>query len=181
MSQQLVKERVMKYLMEDLLVPHDMIDTDVALSEFEEGAQGVIDIMVNVKDKEDFYAPVMIIKCLDEETPLQGEEAQEAVNFLEDVDNITLAGRAVLTNGNEMMYANWTGEEYDTEEALPEYDVMVKEFFEMEELVKEHEASHGCGCGENHHNEDHECCGGHSHDEDHECCGGSCGCNHDNK
>ncbi len=35
MSKQLVKERVIKYLVEDLLVPHDMIDTDVPLSEFE--------------------------------------------------------------------------------------------------------------------------------------------------
>ena len=89
MSKELVKDRVIRYLMEDLYVPEDMIDTDVALSEFEEGAEGVIDIMVNVKDSEDYYAPVMIIKCLDEETPLQGEEAQEAVAFLEDVDNIT--------------------------------------------------------------------------------------------
>lgn len=169
MSKELVKDRVIKYLIEDLYVPQEMIDTDVALSEFEEGAEGVIDILVNVKDKEDFYAPVMIVKCLDEETPLQGEVAQAAVDFLEDVDNITLAGRAVLTNGNEMMYANWTGEEYDTEEALPEYDVMVKEFFEMEEAIKEHEAAHSCGCGENHNHEDHKCCGG------------DCGCNHDNK
>ena len=168
MSKELVKDRVIKYLMEDLYVPQEMIDTDVALSEFEEGAEGVIDIMVNVKDSEDYYAPVMIIKCLDEETPLQGEVAQEAVDFLEDVDNITLAGRAVLTNGNEMMYANWTGEEYDTEEALPEYDVMVKEFFEMEEQVKEHEKSHECECG-------------HDHDDEHECCGGSCGCDHNHK
>lgn len=168
MSKELVKDRVIKYLMEDLYVPQEMIDTDVALSEFEEGAEGVIDIMVNVKDSEDYYAPVMIIKCLDEETPLQGEVAQEAVDFLEDVDNITLAGRAVLTNGNEMMYANWTGEEYDTEEALPEYDVMVKEFFEMEEQVKEHEKSHECVCG-------------HDHDDEHECCGGSCGCDHNHK
>ena len=31
MSKELVKERVIKYLMEDLLVPHDIIDTDVML------------------------------------------------------------------------------------------------------------------------------------------------------
>ena len=43
-----VKERVLKYLMEDLLVPQDMIDTNVPLSEFEEGAEGVLDIIVNV-------------------------------------------------------------------------------------------------------------------------------------
>ncbi|MGL5749338.1 MAG: type I restriction enzyme HsdR N-terminal domain-containing protein [Paraclostridium sp.] len=166
MSKELVKDRVIRYLMEDLYVPEEMIDTDVALSEFEEGAEGVIDIMVNVKDSEDFYAPVMIIKCLDEETPLQGEVAQEAVDFLEDVDNITMAGRAILTNGNEMMYANWDGGEYSTEDDLPEYEVMVKEFFEMEEQVKEEEANH------------HECGCGHDHNEDHECCGGSCGCDH---
>ena len=38
MSKEFVKERVLKYLMEDLLVPQDMIDTNVPLSEFEEGA-----------------------------------------------------------------------------------------------------------------------------------------------
>ena len=64
MSKQLVKERVIKYLMEDLLVPHDMIDTDVPLSEFEEGAEGIIDIIVSVKDKEDYLVPVMLVSCL---------------------------------------------------------------------------------------------------------------------
>ena len=32
MSKEFVKERVLKYLMEDLLVPQDMIDTNVPLS-----------------------------------------------------------------------------------------------------------------------------------------------------
>lgn len=176
MSQQLVKERVIKYLMEDLLVPQDMIDTDVALAEFEEGAEGVLDIVVNVKDNEDYYAPVMIVKCMDEDVKLEGETVQKQVEFLEDVDNITMAGRLVLTNGNEMMYADWTGEEYDTEASLPTYETMVKEFFEMEAQIKEHESEHnhdhGCGCGGHHHEEGHECgcnhgdggcCGGHHH------------------
>ena len=190
MSQQLVKERVMKYLMEDLLVPHDMIDTDVPLSEFEEGAEGVLDIIVNVKDSEDYYAPVLIVKCLDEDVKMEGETVQKQIDFLEDVDNITMAGRMILTNGNEMMYADWTGEEYDTEAELPTYDQMVKEFFEMEEKIKEleNEHHHGC-CGGHDHSHDHShheeghkccgghdnggCCGGHNHDENHEC-----GCGH---
>ena len=84
-----------------------------------------------------------------------------------------------------MMYADWTGEEYDTEAALPTYEQMEKELFEMEKLAAEHEHSHhGCGCGGHHHEEEHECCGGHGHHEDgHECCGGhnhgddhNCGC-----
>ena len=63
----------------------------------------------------------------------------------------------------------------------------LKELFEMEKLVAEHEHSHhGCGCGGHHHEEEHECCGGHGHHEDgHECCKGhdhgddhNCGCKH---
>ena len=81
MSKQLVKERVIKYLMEDLLVPHDMIDTDVALSEFEEGAEGIIDIIVSVKDKEDYLVPVMLVSCLDEDVKLEGEVVQKQIDF----------------------------------------------------------------------------------------------------
>ncbi|CZR96871.1 MULTISPECIES: type I restriction enzyme HsdR N-terminal domain-containing protein [unclassified Clostridioides] len=155
MSKELVKDRVIKYLIEDLLVPQDMIDTNVELAEFEEGAEGVLDIIVNVKDEEDYYAPVMIVQCLDEDVELEGEVLQKQIEFLEEVDNITMSGRLVLTNGDAMMYADWRGEEYDTEAALPTYDIMVKEFNEMEQQVKELEEHHhhdeNCGCGCNHH------------------------------
>ncbi|ALP04985.1 TPA: type I restriction enzyme HsdR N-terminal domain-containing protein [Clostridioides difficile] len=157
MSKELVKDRVIKYLIEDLLVPQDMIDTNVELAEFEEGAEGILDIVVNVKDEEDYYAPVMIVQCLDEDVELEGEVLQKQIEFLEEVDNITMSGRLVLTNGDAMMYADWRGEEYDTEAALPTYDIMVKEFHEMEQQVKDLEEHHhhdeNCGCGCNHHHE----------------------------
>lgn len=168
MSKQLVKDRVIKYLIEDLLVPQDMIDTSVPLSEFEEGAEGILDIVVNVKDNQDYFAPVMIVQCMDEDITLEGEVLQKQIDFLEDVDNVTMAGRLVLTNGDAMMYADWTGEEYDTEAKLPMYEQMVKEFFEMEALAET----------EHHHEHDHECGCGHEHGENHECgCGSDCGCN----
>lgn len=159
MSKELVKDRVIKYLIEDLLVPQDMIDTNVELAEFEEGAEGILDIVVNVKDEEDYYAPVMIVQCLDEDVELEGEVLQKQIEFLEEVDNITMSGRLVLTNGDAMMYADWRGEEYDTEAALPTYDIMVKEFHEMEQQVKDLEEHHhhdeNCGCGCNHHHENY--------------------------
>ncbi len=134
-----------------------MIDTNVELAEFEEGAEGILDIVVNVKDEEDYYAPVMIVQCLDEDVELEGEVLQKQIEFLEEVDNITMSGRLVLTNGDAMMYADWRGEEYDTEAALPTYDIMVKEFHEMEQQVKDLEEHHhhdeNCGCGCNHHHE----------------------------
>lgn len=173
MSKDLVKERVIKYLVEDLLVPMDMIDTDVPLSEFEEGVDGVLDIIVNVKDNDDYYVPVMVIKCMDEDVSLEGEVVKKQVEFLEEVDNLILAGRVILTNGNDMMYADWTGEEYDTEASLPSYEQMVKEFYEMEKLAEEHEHHHE----ENHSN--HSNCGcNHTHnDNNHQCgCGGNCDC-----
>lgn len=165
MSKEFVKERVLKYLMEDLYVPQDMIDTDVPLDEFEQGAEGVLDIIVNVKDDEGYYVPVLIVSCVDEDFKLEGEALQKELDFLEDVDNITTAGRMILTNGNEMMYADWTGEEYDTEASLPTYDEMKKEFLDMEASLKEEEKNHqeneGCGCGD-----DCDC----NHD--------NCGCDH---
>ena len=71
MSQQLVKERVIKYLMEDLLVPHDMIDTDVPLSEFEEGAEGVLDIIVNVTCYLYFIAKIKVLRATKHHTTKQ--------------------------------------------------------------------------------------------------------------
>ena len=157
MSKELVKDRVIKYLIEDLLVPQDMIDTNVELAEFEEGAEGILDIVVNVKDEEDYYAPVMIVQCLDEDVELEGEVLQKQIEFLEDVDNITMSGRLVLTNGDAMMYADSRGEEYDAAAALPTYDIMVKELHEMEQQAKDLEEHHhhdeNCGCGCNHHHE----------------------------
>lgn len=173
MSKEFVKERVLKYLMEDLFVPQDMIDTNLPLSLFEEGAEGVLDIVVNVVVKEhgeDYYVPVLIVTCLDEDFKMEGEALQKQIDFLEDVDNITCAGRMVLTNGNEMMYADWTGEAYDTEAALPTYEQMQKELFEMEAKIKEEEMKHhgdGCGCGCGH---DHN----HAHSDE-------CGCGHDDE
>ena len=167
MSKEFVKERVLKYLMEDLYVPQDMIDTNVPLSEFEEGAEGILDIVVNVvvnENGEDYYVPVLIVTCVDEDFVMEGEALQKEIDFLEDVDNITTAGRMILTNGNEMMYADWTGEEYDTEASLPTYEQMEKEFFEMEKRIQEEEMLHAHDCD----------CGCHDHDHhDHDC---DCGC-----
>ena len=84
MSKEFVKERVLKYLMEDLLVPQDMIDTNEPLSEFEEGAEGVLDIIVNVVVKEhgeDYYVPVLIVTCVDEDFVMEGEALQKEIDL----------------------------------------------------------------------------------------------------
>ncbi|MPN54858.1 hypothetical protein SDC9_202536 [bioreactor metagenome] len=102
---------------------------------------------------------------------LEGDTLQKEIEFLEYVDNITMSGRMILTNGDQMMYADWTGEEYDTEASLPTYEQMEREFFQGEESLElEHHHHDGCGCGHDHHEEGHNCG-----------CGDNCGCkdNHD--
>ena len=60
----------------------------------------------------------------------------------------------------QMMYADWTGEEYDTEKSLPTYEQMEKEFHQEEKQAMIHEENHhhecGCGCSEDGCN-DHDC------------------------
>lgn len=50
----------------------------------------------------------MIVQCLDEDVELEGSFTKQ-IEFLEEVDNITMSGRLVLTNGDAMMYADWRG------------------------------------------------------------------------
>ena len=161
MTKELVQDRVIKYLTENLYVPLDMIDTNVPLAEFAEGMEGEIDVLVNVVDEEGYYAPVMVVQCLDEDAPMEGDALEKHIERLEEIDDVTLSGRVVLTNGDQMMYADWRGEENE-EKDLPEYEVMVQEFKAMEEEVKAHEAEHAADCD----------CGCHDHD---------CDCGHDHK
>ncbi|TQQ85322.1 hypothetical protein EXD82_02705 [Peptacetobacter hominis] len=150
MSKELVQDRVIKYLTENLYVPMDMIDTNVPLSEFEEGAEGTIDVLVNVEAKDGYFVPVMVIQCMDEDIPMEGEILEKQIEKLEEIDNLTLSGRVVLTNGDQMMYADWRGEENE-EKDIPEYDVMVKEFEESEAFAEKFEEEHGhCDCGHDH-------------------------------
>lgn len=56
------------------------------LAEFEEGAEGILDIVVNVKDEEDYYAPVMI-KMFRWRCGVRRRSFTKQIEFLEEVDN----------------------------------------------------------------------------------------------
>ena len=169
MSKEFVRERVLRYLMEDLYVPQDMIETNVPLSEFEEDAEGIVDIIVSVKDKDEYYVPVLVVICLDEDFVMEGEALNKQLDYAEYVDSITTSGKMILTNGNDMMYLNCE-QEYDEKDPLPTYDQMVADLERIEKLVEEEEMAHAhdcdCGCHDHdHHNHDCDCdCGCHDHE-----------------
>lgn len=142
MSKADVKKRVIDYLIKELEIPAEMIEEDVALSEYEEGLEGTIDITVAVEDSEDCLVPLMVIHCVSEDVDLEEEGAEKYMDYLEMIDSATNVGRLILTNGDQMMYADWNGTELDHEDVLPKYDEMVKEFKDTEREYMEYIAEH---------------------------------------
>ena len=154
MSKELVKDRVVEYLIQELAVPEEMIEIDTPLSEYEEGVEGTIDITVTVEDEDGALLPLMIVVCLDDDIELTESVVEGQMDFLELIDESTHVGRMILTNGDQMMYADWNGTELEDEEALPKYSQMLEEFKAVEKEYKEYMAEHSdcdCGCEDHHH------------------------------
>ena len=155
MSKELVKDRVVEYLIQELAVPEEMIEIDTPLSEYEEGVEGTIDITVTVEDEDGALLPLMIVVCIDDDIELTESVVEGQMDFLELIDESTHVGRMILTNGDQMMYADWNGTELEDEEALPKYSQMLEEFKAAEKEYKEYMAEHpdcDCGCEDHHHN-----------------------------
>ncbi|WAW15698.1 type I restriction enzyme HsdR N-terminal domain-containing protein [Peptostreptococcus equinus] len=142
MSKELVKERVVEYLIKELNVPEDMIEIDTPLSEYEEGVEGTLDITVVALDEDDCLLPLMVIHCLDDDIDLDEQVVEGQMDFLELIDETTHVGRMILTNGDQMMYADWNGTELEDEEALPTYDKMIEEYKATEKEYKDYVAEH---------------------------------------
>ncbi|MDY4129343.1 type I restriction enzyme HsdR N-terminal domain-containing protein [Peptostreptococcus porci] len=142
MSKELVKDRVIEYLIDELGVPENMIEVDTPLSEYEEGVEGTIDITVVTEDDNGFLLPLMVVQCIDDDIELTESVVEAQMDFLELVDDTTQVGRIILTNGDQMMYADWNGTELEDEEALPNYERLIEEYKELEREYLEHEHEH---------------------------------------
>lgn len=140
MSKELVVDRVAEYLVSELGVPEDMIEIETPLSTYEDGVEGVIDISVVVEDEDGSYVPVLAVQCLDDDIELTDEVVNAQIDFLSLIDETTNVGRIILTNGDQMMYASWEGQ--NVGEELPTYDELVKEYKDMiedyNEFIKNH-------------------------------------------
>ena len=73
MSKELVKDRVVEYLIQELSVPENMVETDIPLSEYEEGVEGILDITVVTEDEEGNLIPLMVVQCMDDDIELDSD------------------------------------------------------------------------------------------------------------
>nr|WP_314279007.1 type I restriction enzyme HsdR N-terminal domain-containing protein [uncultured Peptostreptococcus sp.] len=142
MSKELVKDRVVEYLIQELGVPENMVEIDTPLSEYEEGVEGTIDITVTAEDEVGDLLPLMIVLCIDDDIELTESLVESKMDFLELIDETTHVGRMILTNGDQMMYADWNGTELEDEEALPTYSQMLEEYKANEREYNEYIAAH---------------------------------------
>ena len=142
MSKELVKDRVVQYLIQELGVPENMVEIDTPLSEYEEGVEGTIDITVTAEDEVGDLLPLMIVLCIDDDIELTESLVESKMDFLELIDETTHVGRMILTNGDQMMYADWNGTELEDEEALPTYSQMLEEYKANEREYNEYIAAH---------------------------------------
>ena len=142
MSKELVKDRVVEYLIQELGVPENMVEIDTPLSEYEEGVEGTIDITVTAEDEVGDLLPLMIVLCIDDDIELTESLVKSKMDFLELIDETTHVGRMILTNGDQMMYADWNGTELEDEEALPTYSQMLEEYKANEREYNEYIAAH---------------------------------------
>lgn len=142
MSKELVKDRVVEYLIQELGVPENMVEIDTPLSEYEEGVEGTIDITVTAEDEVGDLLPLMIVLCIDDDIELTESLVESKMDFLELIDETTHVGRMILTNGDQMMYADWNGTELEDEEALPTYSQMLEEYKANEREYDEYIAAH---------------------------------------
>ena len=55
----------------------------------------------------------MIVVCLDDDIELTESVVEGQMDFLELIDESTHVGRMILTNGDQMMYADWNGTELE--------------------------------------------------------------------
>lgn len=143
MSKETVIDRVVEYLIKEMNVPENMIEKNIPLSEYEDGIVGTMDITVVAEDGDDCLVPLMVIQCLDEDVNLDEAEVEKHMDFLELIDSTTNVGRLIITNGDQMMYADWNGTELEEEDALPSYDKMVKELKDTEREYMEYVATNG--------------------------------------
>ena len=61
--EEIIRQKVIRYLIKDLGVPKWCIEVEFPMSFFRQGAKGRADIIVQVIDNDGKYKPVMIIEC----------------------------------------------------------------------------------------------------------------------
>ncbi|MFU0824066.1 type I restriction enzyme HsdR N-terminal domain-containing protein [Clostridium sp.] len=123
--EEIVRQKFIRYLIEELKVPKNKIGVEVPMTYFKKGARGRADILVYGEDEEGYNVPIIIVECKAPGIPLVDEVWFQAYKY----DNILGAGFIIITNGDYTYAAVWdeVDKEYHYIEELPKYEDFISD------------------------------------------------------
>lgn len=123
--EEIIRQKFVRYLIEELKVPKNKIELEVPMSHFKKGAKGRADIIVYGENDEMCDIPIMLIECKAPNIPLVDEVWFQAYKY----DYILGAGYIIITNGSVTYGAAWDEEdkEYYLVEELPRYEQLLSD------------------------------------------------------
>ncbi|GIW48998.1 MAG: restriction endonuclease subunit R [Caloramator sp.] len=117
--EEIVRQKFVRYLIEELKVPKNKIEVEVPMVHFKKGSKGRADIVVYAENNEGYLIPLILVECKAPNVPLIDEVWKQAIKYNE----ILGAAIIVITNGNNtyaVVFDDETKEYYYIEE-IPEY------------------------------------------------------------
>lgn len=122
--EEVIRQKFIKYLINDLKVPKNKIKVEVPMCHFQKGAKGRADIVVYGEDDDGINIPIFIVECKAPNIPL----IDEVWNQVEKYDEILCTGLIVITNGNYTYASLWDNEDetYYLIENIPEYNKLLE-------------------------------------------------------
>lgn len=123
--EEIIRQKFIKYLINDLKVPKNKIEVEVPMCYFQKGAKGRADIVVYGEGDDGINIPIFIIECKAPNIPL----IDEVWNQVEKYDEILCTGFIVITNGNYTYASLWDDEDetYYPIENIPEYNKLLED------------------------------------------------------
>lgn len=123
--EEIIRQKFVRYLIEELKVPKNKIELEVPMSHFKKGAKGRADIIVYGENDEMCDIPIMLIECKAPNIPLVDEVWFQAYKY----DYILGAGYIIITNGSVTYGAAWDEEdkEYYFVEYLLKYEKLLRD------------------------------------------------------
>lgn len=122
---EVVRQKFIRYLIEELEVPKNKIDVEVSMTQFEEGSRGRADIVVYGENEEGYNIPIILIECKAPSVAIVDDSWFKTYEY----DEILGTDFIIITNGSETYAAIYDGEDeqYYYIEELPKYKQLLSD------------------------------------------------------
>ena len=131
--EEIVRQKMVAYLMDTLLVPKDTIVVEQHLSHYGVNTKKRADIVIHEVDSENNLHPVCVIECKAEDVYLDENTVKQALTYCDLIE----ADYAMITNGNDQICYKYDEktDQYVNIEKIPSYsDMIQREYTAVEDV-----------------------------------------------